>query len=291
MKKLFGYSILFSFLFLALFSACTEEDSPEGDEIEQGSNDDEETPGDGEDGEGDTGGEGDGGDGDSGEGDTGGDGGETGDGSGENCDPQDYIFQESDGFVLAEIERNAYSDPWDVGSEEAGYSGDGYVVWTGTQYLGSPGNGLTTFKIEINSPGTYEFAWNTSVTIGNSGTDHNDTWLRFPDADDFFAQNGGSVVYPHGSGKTPNPAGAGADGWFKVYRSGNDLSFKWQAYTFDNNPHKIYVTFNSAGTYTLEISARSTGHAIDKFVLFQDSYSLANFTGDGMADSEVECGN
>lgn len=282
----FNYLRLFwlGVLCFSLTVGCTE-DSTDTDEdaMEENAGTEDDLPGEGnDDGDGSDGSDG------SGEGDNGG---EPGEGSNGSCDPQDFIFIESDGYVLAEIEKNSYSDPWGIMTMEPGYSGEGYIVWSGTQYLGSPGNGLTIFKIQINNPGTYEFVWNTSVTIGSSGTDHNDSWLRFPDADDFFAQNGTSIVYPTGSGKTPNPAGAGADGWFKVYRGGSDLSFKWQALTFDNNGHKIYVTFNSPGEYTMEISARSSGHAIDKFVLFQDSYSLADVTGESTAESEIECGD
>ena len=148
------------------------------------------------------------------------------------------------------------------------------MVWEGSQSLGQPGNGLATFQIEITNTGVYKFLWFSSVKMGNSGTDHNDTWLRFADADDFYGQkqsNGEtSTVYPKGTGKTPNPEGATADGWFKIYRSGNDLDFKWQSTTFDNNGHGVYVKFDTPGTYLMEISARSSGHGIDKFVLFND---------------------
>ncbi len=220
----------------------------------------------------------------------------SGDGSSENgtdtsCDPLDFIFEESNGLLLAEVENNIYETPWEIETSEVDFSGEGYIVWSGQQYLSSPGNGLTTFNIKITNPGTYQFVWRSAVVIGNSGTDHNDSWLRFPDADDFYAQKGTSIVYPKGSGKTPNPAGAGADGWFKIWRSGGDLSFKWQAVTFDSNSHQIFVTFNSPGEYTMEISARSSGHAIDKFVLFQDSYSFSEATSEEVTFSEITCGN
>ena len=276
-------SLKLVYLSLLLFGllSCTEDTlSMEQNSTEENSSSEDDSPEEGNSGGADSG--------NSGEGETGG---SSGEGTDSACDPQDYVFLESEGYILAEIEKNNYSSPWEIDTMEAGYSGEGYIVWGGQQYLGNPGNGLATFKIVITNPGTYEFVWNSSVTIGSNGTDHNDSWLRFPDADDFFAQNGTSIVYPTGSGKTPNPEGAGADGWFKVYRGGSDLSFKWQALTFDNNGHNIYVTFNSPGEYSMEISARSSGHAIDKFVLFQDSYSLDEVTSGAMADSAIECGN
>lgn len=65
--------------------------------------------------------------------------------------------------------------------------------------------------------------------------------------------------------------GATKEGWFKIYRSGNDLDFKWQSNTYDNNGHDVFVVFNNAGIYLMEISARSSGHGIDKFALFHSS--------------------
>ncbi len=265
-----------SILSLVLTISCTEEELQANDEVSLEESEDNNSSGE--------------------NGSDGSDEGSNGDGGSENgtdtsCDPLDFIFEESNGLLLAEVENNIYETPWEIETSEVDFSGEGYIVWSGQQYLSSPGNGLTTFNIKITNPGTYQFVWRSAVVIGNSGTDHNDSWLRFPDADDFFAQKGTSIVYPKGIGKTPNPAGAGADGWFKAYRSGGDLSFKWQAATFDNNPHQIFVTFNSPGEYTMEISARSSGHAIDKFVLFQDSYSFSEATSEEVTFSEITCGN
>ena len=200
-------------------------------------------------------------------------------------DPLNYVFNERDGLLFAEFEDAKFSEDWKLKSDGTSYSGDGYMVWEGSQHLGNPGNGTATFKIKIENSGTYQFLWHSAVKTGNSGSDHNDTWLRFADADDFYGQNseGTSTVYPKGTGKTPNPEGATADGWFKIYRSGNNLDFKWQSSTFDNNSHDIFVQFDNPGTYLMEISARSSGHGIDKFVLFDDSMSKA----DAVASTEL----
>lgn len=187
----------------------------------------------------------------------------------------DFIFNEKDGLVHVEFEKAEFSGDWKLKNDEAGFSGEGYMVWEGAQFLGNPGNNTATFKIKIENAGTYQFLWNSAIKIGDSGTDHNDTWLRFNDADDFYAQKGNSVVYPKDIGKTPNPAGASKDGWFKVYRSGNDLDFKWQARTFDNNGHDIFVVFENPGVYLMEVSVRSSGHGIDRFLLFNDSLNQA----------------
>lgn len=201
----------------------------------------------------------------------------------------DYVFNEKDGLLNVEFENTDFSGDWKLKNDGSGFSGEGYMVWEGEQHLGNPGAGTAIFKIRIENAGTYQFLWKSAVKIGDNGTDHNDTWLRFNDADDFYGEKGTSKVYPKDTGKTPNPEGASKDGWFKIYRSGSDLDFKWQASTFDNNGHDIYVDFENPGTYTMEVSARSSGHGIDKFVLFNDSFSKTEAIDDMTEASEITC--
>lgn len=205
---------------------------------------------------------------------------------GSNCsNPSDFIFNENDGLVSVEFEEAAFSGSWKLKSDGNGYSGDGYMVWEGSQYFHHPGTGTVTFKVKIENPGAYRFIWKSGIKMGNDGTEHNDTWLRFSDADDFYGQKSGgsSKVYPVGSGKTPNPKGASKDGWLKIYRSGNNLDFKWESKTSDHDGYQVFVKFNNPGTYVMEVSARSSGHAIDKFVLFNSSWSEA----DAISNSEL----
>lgn len=69
-------------------------------------------------------------------------------------------------------------------------------------------NSQIEVNIQINTVGTYQFVWRSRIATGDNKTEHNDTWLRFPDADDFYGQRDGSIVYSKDSGK---------EGWFKVY--------------------------------------------------------------------------
>ncbi|WP_116770115.1 hypothetical protein [Maribacter litoralis] len=205
------------------------------------------------------------------------------------CNAENSVYNEAEGLVMVEFESGQFSDDWELKTQGDNYTGDGYMVWTGDQFLGSPGNGTVTFKLNITTPGTYRFEWRSSVTTGDQGTEHNDSWLRFADADDFFGEKNDSRVYPKDTGKTPNPNGSSKDGWFKIYRSGNDLDFKWNTSTSDNDAHKIYVTFNTAKIYTMEVSARSSGHAIDKFALFSSSWTMNEATADSIESSVVTC--
>lgn len=207
------------------------------------------------------------------------------------CDDlTNFIFNEKDGLLLVEFENAEFTEDWKLKSEGSTESEVTFMVWEGEQSLGNPGNGIATYKLKIENAGIYQFLWNSAVKIGDNGSDHNDTWLRFNDASDFYAQNGDgtSIVYPRDIGKTPNPEGASKDGWFKIYRSGNNLDFKWQSSTFDNNAHNVFVDFNEPGIYVMEISARSSGHAIDKFVLFNSSVSKSDATS-SMNFSEITC--
>ena len=200
-----------------------------------------------------------------------------------------FVFNEKDGLVTIEFEDAEFSEDWELKSDGSSFSGEGYMVWEGSQNLGNPGIGTTNFKIKIENSGTFQFIWKSAVKIGDNGTDHNDTWLRFNDADDFYAQKGTSIVYPRDTGKTPNPGGASKDGWFKIYRSGNNLDFKWQSSTFDNNPHDIFIVFDNPGMYTMEISARSSGHGIDKFVLFNENLTQEEAIADSNTISKISC--
>jgi len=209
--------------------------------------------------------------------------------SGSNCtDVASFIFQESNGMVKIEFENAVFEEDWQLRTDGGNFSGDGYMVWTGPQHLRGPESNAIRYTINIENPGTYQFVWRSAVTIGNNGTDHNDTWLRFADADDFFGQKGDEVVYPRGTGKTPNPEGDSTDGWFKIYRSGNDLDFKWQSKTSDNGGFNVFVTFNESGNYVMEVAARSSGNAIDQFLLFQEPLTQNEATASSIF-SEIDC--
>lgn len=186
----------------------------------------------------------------------------------------EYDYEEIDGLVLMEAENLEVISGWQEMTTSTGFTGAGYLNWQGGNSFNTPGSGVISTSIKINTPGTYFFQWRNRIGAGSSTTDNNDSWLRFPDADDFYGERGSSIVYPHGSGKTPNPNGAGSDGWFKVYA--NNLNWNWTSNTSDNDPHSIYVTFNSAGTYTMEISGRSNNHLIDRIVLSQNYNGQTN---------------
>ncbi|MEL7340471.1 MAG: Ig-like domain-containing protein, partial [Bacteroidota bacterium] len=198
-------------------------------------------------------------------------------------------FEEVNGMVVVEAESVPAVGDWNLETSIPGYTGSGYYVWDGSDYFNNPGNGLLEYKINITTTGTYRFQWRNRITQGTSTSDFNDNWLRFPDASDFWAEKGGNKVYPKGTGKTPNPAGSSSDGWFKVYVS--ELNkWSWQTRTSDGNPHEIYVKFDTPGVYTMQVSARSKGHGIDRMVLFHSSVNSTTALDPNQAETKCAGG-
>lgn len=202
------------------------------------------------------------------------------------CVP-DY-YTEKDGLVVVELESVVDKNSWTQEKAVDGFSGDGYLVWKNSENFNKTDVGTLTYAIKITNTGTYRFLWKTRITEGTSGSDHNDSWLRFPDAADFYGKRGDDIVYPKGTGKTPNPAGSSADGWFKIYMSGAG-AWKWNAATSDNDAHDIYVEFKTPGTYKMEVSARSSYHAIDRFVLYKETISKNDATAETNLPSVIVC--
>lgn len=207
-----------------------------------------------------------------------------------NCqDLNNSIYEEKDGLIVVEFESIKDHNDWIKENSINGFLGTDYLVWKDGQFLNDPGNGLLIYKIKITNPGTYRFIWRSRITNGTSGSEHNDSWLRFADADGFYGKRGESIVYPKDTGQTPNPNGSSKDGWFKIFKSGAADQWKWQSSTSDNDGHDIFVDFDSVGIYTMEVSARSSYHALDRFVLFNETISLNDATNETAQLSVITC--
>lgn len=185
------------------------------------------------------------------------------------------IFLEEDGIVRIDVESAGDQlGDWVVRTDLSGFIGESYLEFEGPNFFNQPGNSVLLYKVRISTPGTYQLRWHSRITEANENTDFNDSWVRFPDADLVYGERGGSRVYPHGSGMSPTPEGSGSNNWMKAYQNRSNEWF-WGVFTSDNAPHDIYAEFLSPGDYTIEISGRSTGHAIDRFVLVHADASLS----------------
>lgn len=166
------------------------------------------------------------------------------------------VFQESGGIVVMEVESEGTTAQWSRESDIGGFRGQGYYVWRGEQFFNpaSAGRGTITYRFRINTPGNYEMRWRSYIAHGNLGSDHNDSWARFP--------SGRNIPGQHG-----------LNGWTKVYQ-GHLNRWSWDALTVDFVGHKLRQYF-SAGEHTMQISGRSFGHAIDRIALYR--YEDMNF--------------
>lgn len=205
----------------------------------------------------------------------------------EECSNAEFI--EQDGILIVEMESVNHGSGWRGETSVNGFTGNSYIRWAGGNKFSNPESGLTEYKIKINNAGTYHFRWHSKIMHGTEATESNDSWLRIPDASDFFARNDTSVKYPKGGKFVQSEIitnGSSSNGWMKVYSSGT-TSWTWSCRTSDHDPHEIYAAFDTAGVYTVQISGRSENHALDRFVLFNDDkYSVAEATNEDLLETK-----
>ena len=190
------------------------------------------------------------------------------------ADSCDFDFAEVDGRIIIEAEDlDVAGTEWAIEAVEPGFSGTGHLTWEGGDFFNGTNAGLhgvVEARIRITTPGKYRFQWRSAAT-GGSTTDRNDSWVKFPDADDFYGEKAnGERTYPRGEtrGRTPNPEGASGNGWFKVYV--NNLAWAFTTSTGDNaDGRPIFAEFDEAGVYTFQLSGRSEGHQIDRIVIYR----------------------
>ncbi|WP_394747422.1 hypothetical protein [Spongiimicrobium salis] len=200
-------------------------------------------------------------------------------------------FEEQNGIVVIQMESGTLPTGWNEETGSAGFTGDSFIAWRGSDFFNTPGNGVITYTVRINTPGEYRFQWRSRVGIGTNSTEHNDSWLRIDDADSFFGRRAsdGGLVFPRDRPGNPKPEGASSDGWLKAYLNGT-INWTWSTLTSDNDGHEIFATFNNAGVYTIEVSGRSNGHFIDRMVLYRESQFSESQATD-LSREETVCTN
>ncbi|AKA36093.1 PKD domain-containing protein [Flagellimonas lutaonensis] len=216
-------------------------------------------------------------------------------------------FLEENGLVIIEAESGTLEPAWSLTNldNETG-------IIAGSNHFNDQNGGTIPYEITITTPGVYRFIWN-SFYSGNSASDENDNWLRFPNDDDVWflgykngpftesaiiaaAQAGAAnVVFPKGSsreGQGGTLNGSGGNGYFKIYKSsGGSEQYTWQSFTGDSQGFAVFVWFVNPGTYTMEISERSAGHAIDRVALYRVTASYTDAQLDAAPESPSSGGS
>ncbi|MBC8766894.1 T9SS type A sorting domain-containing protein [Arenibacter sp. BSSL-BM3] len=195
-------------------------------------------------------------------------------------------FEERNGIAILEMEAKL-AGSWRKESVPDA-SANSALVYRGNDSFGAPGSSVITYSVRINSPGTYRFIWRNKIGViasSNPSTEHNDSWLKI-NASDFYGLKGSHRVYPGGSGKSPVANGATSGGYFKIFT--NVINWSWSTQTSDHDDHFIYATFNQAGVYSIQVSGRSSGHSIDRMVLYKEgSYSASS--AQNLSTAQTNC--
>jgi hypothetical protein len=188
-------------------------------------------------------------------------------------------FEEKDGLLTIEMESGKLNDDrWKIGNQLETINNQQietkYIYWSGSESFNALSGAPITYKIKINNPGTYRFAWRMRVGLGTSTGEHNDAWLKI-DGEDFFGIKDGAKVYPKpmcsNNTNLTCAAGTSTQNFIKAY--GNRLDWTFVTNTNDHVAHRVFVTFNEAKEYTITVDARSSFLFIDKMVLRREGIS------------------
>ncbi len=67
----------------------------------------------------------------------------------------DAVLEEVDGRLVFEVEAAGARGSWTAGSALAGFSGAGYLTWTGPDLFGAPGKDAISWAFHVSRPGRY----------------------------------------------------------------------------------------------------------------------------------------
>ena len=198
-------------------------------------------------------------------------------------------FEEQNGLLTIEMESGIINDDrWKVATETFEGEEVTYLHWTGTESFNVLSGAPIVYKIKINNPGTYRFAWRMRVGKGTSKGEHNDAWLKI-DAEDFYGIKNGAKVYPkpfcNSSDDLTCAAGSSTQNFIKAF--GNRLDYGFVTNTNDHVAHRVFLEFKEAKEYTITVDARSSFLFIDKMVLRRNG--VADSTAFNLNNPESSC--
>ncbi len=186
-------------------------------------------------------------------------------------------FQDVNGIAVIELDSKT-AGAWERRSDAGSSGGQALYYNGGNTFNSPPGNSVINYTVRINTAGEYRIMVRNRIGITNAGTtEHNDMWLKVSGGNStFFGRLGSGVVWPIGSGRTPNPEGASGNGYLKVYT--NTFGWNWTSFTDDSGGHNIFANFPSPGVYTIQVGGRSNGFLVDKLAMFRTGAGIAAST-------------
>ncbi len=165
---------------------------------------------------------------------------------------------ERNGVLVVEAEDLLPSKGWEERNSSGEHTGRGYIAWTLPGQGRPPGEGVLRLRFRIATAGDYQFLWRSRLSDPANrpetrDPDGNDTWLRILTGSD--VQN----AFPLGSD------------WRKVALFDHPAGWSWSTNVDKGPPHpdNPVIRHFDAGIHLLELSGRSLGHLIDRFVLLR----------------------
>lgn len=211
-------------------------------------------------------------------------------------------FEAVNGIVVIEAESLPLNEDWRTGTDGA----ITYIEWNGPSHNNDPTHGVMAVDVRISEPGRYQLQWYTQIGMGTNATEHNDSWVKFPDADDYYGLKGdagaevrrywkpacedqtfvSSILALPQVSEVTCAQGSTRDGWMKVYSSGAQ-DWRWSARTSDNDASNVMAEFATAGVYTFTMAARADFSRYDRIVLHQED--LSNAAVQDLSLAETAC--
>lgn len=149
-------------------------------------------------------------------------------------------FLEEDGFIAFEME-SATAPGWVVNNNEGGFSGDGYLTWTGGDLFFSPGQGVITYFVVVQNPGEYQLRIR-NIYRAPAIDLNNDLWLSV---------NGSEFEKSYS-----NPGGYN--------------NWSWET-KLEEQGHRAASFFLNQGENIIQISGRSNNFNVDRMHLYLPS--------------------
>ena len=170
-------------------------------------------------------------------------------------DPGKAQYNETDGLVVIEVENTTSDyDLWELKKAIPGYTGEGYLEFTGNKYNKGDAKSPLKYTFTINEAGIYYFnMYCARETIDGHRDWTNDCYIRV------------EGDYESGGGTPLSILQNNSKCW-----GGHDMKFVWEIHKkrLDVNHtkyHTIYA-FKAGETYTLVVSGRSKAFKLDRIV-------------------------
>ncbi|MGE0144941.1 MAG: hypothetical protein AB7I19_16965 [Planctomycetota bacterium] len=146
--------------------------------------------------------------------------------------------QDAQGVFAIEAESGNFPSPWVLETVNSGFSGAGYLRWSGPNYFSSPGQGTFSVRLFCELPQRYRLSMHNRHDHADP-SEENDCWMSI---------NGAS--------------------WLKIYSNNGSNARAWNWHTRVDPGHGMYEFNLNSGINELRISGRSSHFKLDRIHIY-----------------------